>query len=122
VYALAPQDLSASEANRIFNEFIGDLSLPLAVFQDHFIGEKGGVAVFFLDNPEDHADLSNSAWLDGWRVEVRPLIFSRSPAAFDEQIAFTLNAYRNSNWEKLQREQRPQYGDPRKEAETASEE
>ena len=55
-------------------------------------------------------------------MEIRPLIFSRNPAAFDEQIAFTLSAYRGEDWERLQREERPTYGDPRREAETAEEE
>ena len=121
VYALAPDGTSAREANRIFNEFIGDRTLPLAIFHDHFIGEKGGVAIFFVESPEDQERLRTSERLAGWRVEIRPLIFSRSPAAFDEQIAFTLNAYRDNDWELLQRENRPNYGDPRREAETAME-
>ena len=63
----------------------------------------------------------------GWRLSTRleggihPLIFSRSPAAFDEQIAFTLRAYWGGDWELLQKEERPSYGDPRLEAETAVE-
>ena len=51
-----------------------------------------------------------------------PLIFSRSPSVFDEQIAFTLRAYRGANWETLQKEQRPSFGNPGREAETAEEE
>jgi hypothetical protein len=58
----------------------------------------------------------------GWRVEYHPLIFSYSPSAFDEQVAFTLKAYRDMNWESLQREKRPSYGEPAREAETAAEE
>jgi hypothetical protein len=41
--------------------------------------------------------------------------------AFDEQIAFTLKAYRGIDWEGLQKEQRPSYGRPSREAETAQE-
>ena len=52
---------------------------------------------------------------------MHPLIFSYSPAAFDEQIAFTLQAYSEQDWEALQKENRPVYGDPRKEADTATE-
>jgi hypothetical protein len=46
LYALAPNGMSASEANRILNGFIGDSSLPLAIYHDHFIGEPGGIAIF----------------------------------------------------------------------------
>jgi hypothetical protein len=54
-------------------------------------------------------------------VEIQPLIFSHSPSAFDEQTAFTLRAYRGVNWETLQNEQRPSFGNPSREAETAQE-
>lgn len=122
VYALAPPGLPASEANRIFNEFVGDRSLPLAVFHDHFIGEPGGVAVFYVENAGQRDALLDQTHLRGWDVQVQPLIFSRSPAAFDEQTAFTLRAYREVDWEVLQREKRPSYGNPVHEAETAQEE
>jgi hypothetical protein len=55
-------------------------------------------------------------------VEVQPLIFSHSPSAFDEQVSFTLRAYRGVDWETLQKERRPSYGNPSREAETAEEE
>jgi len=82
LYALAPSDLPAAEANRILNAFIGDPHLPLAIF----------------------------------------LIFAHSPSALDAQIAFTLRAYRGANSETLRKENRPAYGDPSREAETAEEE
>ena len=46
VYALAPDSLSASEANRIFNEFIAEPGLPLAFYHNHFTGQPGGLAIF----------------------------------------------------------------------------
>lgn len=52
---------------------------------------------------------------------MRPLVFSDSPSAFDEQIAFTLAQYRGLDWEALRREDRPIYGDHRHEADTAQE-
>lgn len=113
--------MPAAEANRIFNEFVADRALPLALYHDHFIGQAGGVAIFFVENPEQRDLLLDSDRLPGWSVDFHPLIFSYSPAAFDEQIAFTLKAYRDQNWEELQKEGRPAYGDPRKEAETATE-
>jgi hypothetical protein len=122
LYALAPGDLPASEANRILNEFIGDSSLPLAIFHDHFIGQPGGIVIFYVETTEERDALLSQTYLDGWHVEIQPLIFSHSPSAFDEQIAFTLRAYRSVNWETLQKEQRPSFGNPSREAETAEEE
>lgn len=106
VYALAPENLSASEPNRIFNEFIAQPGLPLALYHDHFIGQPGGIAIFFVETSHERDALLDQNFLDGWRVEFQPLIFSFSPAAFDEQIAFTLKAYRGVDWERLQKEQR----------------
>ncbi len=121
VYALAPRDLPAAEANQQFNTFVADPALPLAVFHDHFIGQPGGVAIFFVQNREEGQQLVNHNHLTNWRVEYRPLIFSYSPAAFDEQIAFTLKQYRQAEWETLQNEKRPAYGNPVLEAQTAQE-
>lgn len=122
LYALAPAGLPASEANRILNDFIGDRSLPLAVFHDHFIGQPGGIVIFYVETPQQRDALWSQKHLDGWHVEIQPLIFSQSPSGFDEQIAFTLRAYRGVNWETLQREQRPVFGDAGREAQTAEEE
>jgi hypothetical protein len=122
LYALAPSGLPASEANRILNAFIGDPALPLAIFHDHFIGQPGGFVIFYVETGEQRDALLAQTHLVGWRVEIQPLIFSRSPSAFDEQIAFTLRAYRGVNWETLQKEQRPSFGNPSREAETAEEE
>ena len=121
VYALAPEELVSAEANRIFNEYLADPQLPLVLFHDHFIGQPGGVAIFFVETAASREALYESTALAGWRVEIQPLIFSYSPAAFDEQIAFTLRAYRDVDWEVLQKEARPAYGNPRREAEAASE-
>jgi hypothetical protein len=121
-YALAPEGMPAAEANRILNLFIGDPSLPLAVFHDHFIGRPGGIVIFYVQSPEERNALLAQNHLDGWHVEIQPLIFSHSPSALDAQIAFTLRAYRSLDWEVLQKEERPTYGNPNREAETAQEE
>jgi hypothetical protein len=121
VYALAPEGMPAAEANRFFNEFVGDRKLPLAIFHDHFIGNAGGVAILFVENTEQRDLLLDGDHLPGWKVDIHPLIFSYSPAAFDEQITFTLKAYRERDWETLQKEDRPSFGDPRREADTARE-
>ena len=121
VYAVAPVGVNAREANRILNEFVADQSLPLVLFHDHFIEERGGVALFFVKSIDERDSLLNSKHLEGWKVEFRPLIFSHSPSAFDEQISYTLKSYRNADWEALQDEERPNFGDARIEAETAEE-
>jgi hypothetical protein len=120
--ALAPSELPASEANRILNTFLGDPALPLAIFHDHFIGRPGGIVIFYVETTAERDALLAQTYLDGWHVEIQPLIFSRSPSAFDEQIAFTLRAYRGVSWEMLQKEQRPSFGNPSREAESAEEE
>lgn len=122
LYALAPASMPAAEANRILNAFIGDPGLPLAIFHDHFIGQPGGVVIFYVETPQERDALLNQAYLEGWHVEIQPLIFSHSPSALDEQIAFTLRAYRGADWALLRRERRPSYGNPGREAETAEEE
>ena len=122
IYALAPDSVSASEANRQFNNFIGNAKMPLVLFHDHFIGQPGGFAIFFAENESQRQALARyQELLKGWEVELRPLIFSYSPAAFDEQIAFTLKAYRGLSWEMLQREHRPVHGNPAYEVEVAAE-
>lgn len=121
VYALAPAEVSPAEANRLLNAYVADQRRGLAIFHDHFIGRLGGVAVFFAETAEQRAALAELGPLEGWQVEIRPLIYSRSPSGFDEQVAYTLRAYRKADWEKLRLEQRPRYGDPAREAETAEE-
>ncbi len=122
LYALAPNGMSAAEANRTLNAFIADPSLPLAIFHDHFIGQAGGFVIFYVENVQERDALLSQKYLDGWHVEIQPLIFAYSPSAFDEQTAFTLRAYRSVDWERLQKEKRPAYGNPNREAETAEEE
>jgi hypothetical protein len=122
LYALAPSDLPAAEANRVLNAFIVDPHLPLAIFHDHFIGQPGGIIIFYVETVQEREALLAQTYLEGWRAEIQPLIFSHSPSALDAQIAFTLRAYRGVDWESLQKENRPAYGNPNREAETAEEE
>lgn len=72
--------------------------------------------------PEQRDALLSQSYLNGWRVEFQPLIYSHSPAVFDEQTAFTLRAYRDLDSEALQRDKRPAFGNPSQEPETAQEE
>ena len=121
IVAKAPPGFPPAEANRIFNEFIGSRKLPLAVFHDHFIGEAGGVAMVFAESDAERKALLSHTLADDWSVELHPLVFSHSPAAFDEQIAFTLKAYRGVDWEELQSQRRPRCGSASQEAATAEE-
>jgi hypothetical protein len=121
VYALAPEGLPAAKANELFNAYVADVKRGLALYHDHFIGQRGGMAVFFVETEVEREALKDSSELTAWHVNIHPLIFSYSPAAFDEQIAFTLKAYRSADWEVLQQDKRPSYGNPRQEAETAEE-
>src|SRR5687768_18321671 len=81
LYALAPSGLPAAEANRLLNAFIGDPGLPLAIFHDHFIGQPGGIVIFYAETTEERDALLSQNYLDGWQVEIQPLIFSHSPSA-----------------------------------------
>lgn len=123
LYALAPPALPPAEANQTLNAICADEHLPLAIFHDHFIGQPGGLVIFFAGTAAERDALQThlDAALAGWEHTLHPLIFSFSPAAFDEQIAFTLRAYRGRDWAQLRQEQRPAYGSPAEEAQTAEE-
>ncbi len=123
LYAIAPEKMSPSVANQTLNRICADQQLPLAVYHDHFIGQVGGIIMFYAETAAEREELQNNLepYLAGWEHTLHPLIFSYSPAAFDEQIDYTLRTYRDSNWEQLQKDKRPAYGNPRQEAETAQE-
>ena len=101
VYALAPDGLSVAAANRRFNAFIADQTLPLVVFHDHFVDRPGGFAIFYAETAQQRETLENAEALRDWRVEIHLLVFSHSPAGFDDQTAFTLRQYRGVDWERL---------------------
>jgi hypothetical protein len=46
---LPPPQCPAADANHILNAFIGDPALPLAIFHDHFIGQPGGMVIFYVE-------------------------------------------------------------------------
>jgi hypothetical protein len=123
LYAIAPEGTLPASANRRVNDLVADSALPTALFHDHFIGTPGGVVVFFAEDEEQRNAMIEGAekHLSGWRIEIQPLIFSYSPAALDEQIAYTLSAYRNKDWDVMRRDKRPSYGNPSREAETGEE-
>lgn len=123
VYALAPEDVSPRQANATLNAICGDATLPLTLYHDHFIGQAGGIVLFYAEDQAQREALQNRLpdYLDGWQWAIHPLIFSRSPAGFDEQIRYTLAAYRNTDWNQLRQDKRPVYGNPAAEADSAEE-
>ncbi len=122
LYAMAPNGLLPAAANKAINDLIGLPELPLCLYHDHFIGAPGGLAIFDVQDLAEIEAITAAAGelLKGWKVDLRPLVFSFNPAAFDEQIAYTQSAYGNTDWNQLRLQHRPTYCDPRIETETAS--
>lgn len=121
VCAIAPEGTTPPEANRAINAMTADTALPLVLWHDHFLGELGGVILYFVETEAERDALALTGHLPGWKVEMRPLIYSSSPAAFDAQISYTMQTYRGLSWETAQNERRPTYGNPQQEVLTASE-
>jgi hypothetical protein len=101
VYALAPDGVSAREANELLNEYLADESRGLAVWHDHFIGRHGGAVVFDVRDEQEEARLGDPGPLDGWQIETHPLTFALTAVGFSAQVAFTLENYRGVSLEEL---------------------
>lgn len=94
VYALAPTELGAREANDALNQYIGDARRGVPVFHDHFTGRPhGGVAVFHVRDETERAMLDDAGALEGWAITSHALVFALTPAGFAAQTEFTLEAY-----------------------------
>ena len=109
VYALAPVGVNASHANKTINQLIADPEIPLALWHDHFLGGPGGCIVFHVETKAQQQALFDNEYLNGWKVDYRPMVFSFSPSAFDAQISYTISAYSRSDWDALCIENRPDY-------------
>jgi hypothetical protein len=101
VYALAPERMTAREANDRLNEYVADPRRGLSVWHDHFIGAHGGAVVLDIGSEEEHALLDDPGPLAGWQLSVHPLTFSLSAVGFAAQSAFTLESYRGVSLEEL---------------------
>ncbi|MGD0189430.1 MAG: hypothetical protein ABSD74_01680 [Rhizomicrobium sp.] len=126
VYAGAPDGTAmraANDAINAINALVGDEALPLCFFHDHFLDRPGGLAVFYVTSHADVDAIDEGIvrHLKDWNAEARPLIFSFNPAAFDEQIAYTLRTYRDKDWSELKTHTRPAYANPFREAEAGIE-
>ena len=66
VYAIAPEGMTAREANDLLNRYIGEDGRGLIVTHDHFIGNPhGGFAVFEVADEEEEARLADPGPLEG---------------------------------------------------------
>ncbi|MGI6127178.1 MAG: hypothetical protein ACOYEF_09440 [Planifilum sp.] len=99
VVANAPDSLKLREANALFNKYIGDRKRGHCVYHDHFMDRPGGVAFFAIENEEQKENLKHD--LKGWKLEIHPLIESRSAAGFVYQLDYTSSNYAGIPLDKL---------------------
>jgi hypothetical protein len=106
VYALAPDGVTAREANDRLNDYISDRGRGFVVFHDHFTGKPhGGVAVFDIRDDEAHARLADPGPLEGWRIAVHALTFALAATGFAAQMELTAEGYGGKTLEQLGREE-----------------
>jgi hypothetical protein len=104
VYAVAPDGVSAREANDLLNEYIGVPDRGLPVFHDHFTGKPhGGFVVFEVRTAEEESNLADPGLLAGWDLTSHALTFALSGVGFTAQTAFTIEAYGRTTLEVLRR-------------------
>ena len=108
VYALAPEGMSARDANELLNEYIGQSGRGQIVSHDHFIGQPhGGFAVFEVRTEDEEAKLADPGPLEGWQITSRPLTFSLTAVGFIAQADFTLRNYGGTSLAELEHEEEP---------------
>jgi hypothetical protein len=111
VYALAPAEVSASDANDALNRYIEDTRRGIAVFHDHFTGQPhGGVAVLYVEGEQQERLLEEPGPLAGWQLAVHSLVFALTPVGFAAQTELTLEAYGKTTLDELRAAEQP---DPR---------
>jgi len=109
VYALAPEGMSAREANELLNEYIGESGRGLIVSHDHFTGRPhGGFAVFEVGTEEEEAKLADPGPLEGWAITTHALTFSLTAVGFVAQADFTLRNYGGTSLTDLEAAEKPE--------------
>jgi hypothetical protein len=94
VYALAPEGVTARQANDRLNEYSSERRRGFVIFHDHFTGKPhGGVAVFDVRTAEEHGLLEDHGPLEGWDVRVHALTFSLAASGFAAQMELTAEGY-----------------------------
>jgi hypothetical protein len=108
VYAAAPDEMSAREANDLLNRYIGEEGRGLIVSHDHFVGRPhGGFAVFEVGDEAQVAKLADPGPLEGWKISSHPLTFSLTAVGFVAQADFTLRNYGGTSLADLERAEPP---------------
>jgi hypothetical protein len=94
VYAVAPDGVTARQANELLNEYVADRRRGFVVFHDHFTGTPhGGFAVFDVRSREAFDLLADHGPLAGWEVAVHALTFSLAATGFAAQMHLTAEEY-----------------------------
>ena len=94
VYAVAPDGVTASQANDRLNEYISDRRRGFVVFHDHFTGKPhGGFAVLDVRTAQAYELLEDHGPLEGWDLAVHALTFSLAATGFAAQMELTAEGY-----------------------------
>jgi hypothetical protein len=106
VYAVAPEGVTARQANELLNEYVEDRRRGFVIFHDHFTGKPhGGLAVFDVREQDAFDLLDDPGPLEGWDVAVHALTFSLAATGFAAQMALTAEAYGGKKLGELQAEE-----------------
>ena len=109
VYALAPEGMSARQANDALNEYIGESGRGLIVSHDHFTGRPhGGFAVWEVQTEEEEVKLADAGPLAGWQLTSHALTFSLTAVGFVAQADFTLQNYGGTSLAELEGAEKPE--------------
>lgn len=106
VYAVAPDGVTARQANDLLNEYIGDRRRGFVIFHDHFTGKPhGGFAVLDVRDAQAYELLEDHGPLEGWDLAVHALTFSLAATGFAAQMALTAEAYGGKRLDQLREEE-----------------
>jgi hypothetical protein len=106
VYALAPEGVTARQANDLLNDYVSDRRRGIAVFHDHFTGKPhGGIAVWDVRSEEEAALLDDPGPLEGWDVRTHALMYALASSGFAALIDVNLERYAGTSLARLQAEE-----------------
>lgn len=96
VYALAPEGVSRTVADNLFNDYVAQVERGVVVHHDHFIDRAGAMAVFEIANDAQMQMLKVPGPLAGWQITSHPLLFAPDGATFFMQADSTLRHFRDT--------------------------
>ena len=106
VYAVAPEGVSAREANDLLNEYVEDRRRGISVFHDHFTGKPhGGIAVWDVRDEAEEALLDDPGPLAGWNLDSHALTYALTAVGFAAQVEFSLEHYAATSLAQLEAEE-----------------